>query len=504
MQRPNHLVPWMRLIGASAIITAIIVVTGLSASSTASAEQDHPQRAAPTEITASTGNDPGEIDITWKAHPHGATDYRVAWTPRDEDFKRARDTDWNAFPTDTSLTITGLQEGDEYRIKVRARFQDNPKSTWSPVVTAAAAQSPQSNRAANGKPFITGEPQVRQMLTADTTELHRTTFTYQWIVSDGGADLDITDATKSTYIPVDADEGLTIKVRVSFTDNDNNKKTLTSPATDKVAAAANAAPEDLAAPTNFRILNGTLTDGIWIADSNHVELDWDLPSKGLGNHLTKYWVRPEPDLTCPQGHDGGQNQDVIDGPCPLLTIYTEYGTRNTGHTDIYAVGLKYVYRIEAYQYDSTPETPNDRTLGEMSEITVLTPPLPPFVPTAVTGLKAEATTHGSLLSIKMRWNEIKGAPAYIIQHRKHDEEFDPSRNKINEWSGPQLYGADGKYTHTTASTRHSVRSTKRTNPILEYETLYHFRVGTCLSTKCDLADTVFTPEQSIRTPQNPR
>ena len=128
-----------RLIAAAAIISAIMALTMLVTGITASAEDSNPQEAPVTGPSASTGSSPGEIDVAWDAHPEGALDYRVAWAPSGEGFRGAGDTDWNAYPAGASLTITGLEEGAEHKVKVRARFQSNPKSRWSEAVTATAA-----------------------------------------------------------------------------------------------------------------------------------------------------------------------------------------------------------------------------------------------------------------------------------------------------------------------------------------------------------------------------
>ncbi len=60
-----------------------------------------------------------------------------------------------------------------------------------------------------------------------------------------GDETDISGATASTYTLVTADQGTTIKVRVSFTDDAGNPETLTSAATTAVAAAANTLPTAL-------------------------------------------------------------------------------------------------------------------------------------------------------------------------------------------------------------------------------------------------------------------
>ena len=145
MQRTNLMTSGGRLIASAAVISAIMALTMLVTGITASAEDGNPQEAPVTGLSASTGSGPGEIDVAWDTHPQGAVDYRVAWVPSGEGFRRAGNTDWNAFPAGASLTITGLEEGAEHKVKVRARFQSNPKSRWSEVVTATAAQAPQSD-----------------------------------------------------------------------------------------------------------------------------------------------------------------------------------------------------------------------------------------------------------------------------------------------------------------------------------------------------------------------
>ncbi len=97
-------------------------------------------------------------------------------------------------------------------------------------------------------PPISGTPQVGETLTADTSGiadedgLDNAAFTYQWLADDA----DISGATGSTYTLVEADEGKTVNLRVSFTDDGGNDETLTSAATDAVAA-----PEPPAKPTGL-------------------------------------------------------------------------------------------------------------------------------------------------------------------------------------------------------------------------------------------------------------
>ena len=107
------------------------------------------------------------------------------------------------------------------------------------ATVAGPAGGPESNTAATGAPAIGGTPQVGEELTvsmsgvSDADGLDNASFGYQWM----RADADIGGATGATYTPVDADEGERLKVRVSFTDDAGNEESLTSAATDAVAAA---------------------------------------------------------------------------------------------------------------------------------------------------------------------------------------------------------------------------------------------------------------------------
>ncbi|WP_420635722.1 Calx-beta domain-containing protein [Candidatus Palauibacter sp.] len=97
--------------------------------------------------------------------------------------------------------------------------------------------------ATTGLPVIYGTPRVGEKLTAsvdgieDEDGLENATFAYQWLSNDGGADTDIEGATDSTYTPVPADAGKTVKVRVTFTDDGGSRETRVSAATDPVAVA---------------------------------------------------------------------------------------------------------------------------------------------------------------------------------------------------------------------------------------------------------------------------
>ena len=101
------------------------------------------------------------------------------------------------------------------------------------------------NTPQTGGPAICGTAQVGQTLTADTAGvsdddgLGSGVFEYQWVRGDGTTDTDIAGATGATYTLAAADEGKTVKVRVSFTDGGGNPESQTSAATPAVTARPN-------------------------------------------------------------------------------------------------------------------------------------------------------------------------------------------------------------------------------------------------------------------------
>ena len=103
-----------------------------------------------------------------------------------------------------------------------------------------AGQNAPQNSPAEGAPRIGGNSAVGETLSVDTTGitdadgLNHAVFEYQWLADDA----EIEGASGSTYTPTSADEGKTIEVRVTFTDDAGNEESLTSAATAEVSAVA--------------------------------------------------------------------------------------------------------------------------------------------------------------------------------------------------------------------------------------------------------------------------
>ena len=149
-----------------------------------------------------------------------------------------------------------------------------------------AQQVQPENSPATSAPTIRGSAQVGETLTADTSGiadadgLTNATFSFQWVA--GGSD--ISGATGSTYTLTASDQGQTVQMRVSFTDDAGNEETLTSVATASVAAR----PNSLA--TGAPTISGTVRVGETVAAGTTGISDAD----GLDNASFSYqWVRSE-------------------------------------------------------------------------------------------------------------------------------------------------------------------------------------------------------------------
>ena len=143
----------------------------------------------------------------------------------------------------------------------------------APTVQQQGGETP-SNTSATGAPTIGGTRQVGQTLTADTSGiadedgLTKVSYGYQWLADDADSD----GATGSSHTLANADQGKTIKVKVSFTDDADNEESLTSAATDAVAAKPNTAPTGLPTISGTAQVGQTLTaDTSGIADADGLD-----------------------------------------------------------------------------------------------------------------------------------------------------------------------------------------------------------------------------------------
>ena len=170
------------------------------------------------------------------------TPFGYQWIRTDED----TDTDTNIDgATNSSYALTDDDEGKTIKVLVGFRTTGGRYRLISAPTEVVVSNSDQQaiNTPATGIPTISGTVQVSETLTvgtsgiSDTDGLDNAAYRYQWIANDGTTDTVITGATNATYTLVSADEGKTVKVRVSFTDDAGNSESLTSAATAAIAAA---------------------------------------------------------------------------------------------------------------------------------------------------------------------------------------------------------------------------------------------------------------------------
>ena len=141
-----------------------------------------------------------------------------------------------------SLVDDSLHEEDETVTVTLSEPQPAGALTLG-VATATGTITDNDDSPATGTVRVTGTAREGETLTADTSGiadedgLDNAGYAWQWVRTPaGGSDEDISGATSRTYVPVYADAGATLKVRVTVTDDEGHQATFTSAATSAVAA----------------------------------------------------------------------------------------------------------------------------------------------------------------------------------------------------------------------------------------------------------------------------
>ena len=251
--------------------------------------------------------------------------------------------------------------------------------TLTSAATDAVAAAPTPNTPATGAPTINGTAQVGEALTADTSGiadadgLSNVQYEYQWLADDA----EIAGATGSTHTLADTDEGKAISVQVTFTDDAGNDESLTSAATDAVAAAEPSEP-----PDKPRGLEATATH-------DSVTLTWDDPQdESITGYVILRRVR--------ENDTGGEFSELV----------PDTGTRGDHlHRRHVAAETTYTYRIKAI---------NGAGTGERSRWFHIDTPADP-VPAKPTGLSATATHD----RVTLTWDDPQddSITGYVVLRR---------------------------------------------------------------------------------------
>ena len=194
----------------------------------------------------------------------------------------------------TGATYTLVAADEDRTLKVTVSFTDgegNPESLTSDPTGEVEAKP---NTEATGAPTIDGIARVGETLTADTLGiddddgLENVAFSYQWLRGNA----EIASATGETYTLTAADEGMTIKVKVSFTDAEGNPETLTSDPTGEVEAKPNTLATGAPTIDGIARVGETLTaDTSGIHDDDGLEnaalsYQWTRSDGGLDTNIT--------------------------------------------------------------------------------------------------------------------------------------------------------------------------------------------------------------------------
>ena len=275
--------------GRSAMLTimmmaALVLVLALSSALLMAQEE----RGAITGLTL-TSEDPGEIVISWDGPQPAPSDYRISWAPSSgahigwqEDNQADRG---NAYPegTERSFTVTGLPAGEEYKVRMRARYNagqyaDAPWSGPWKKATITLAQEPESEPepapisepteepvGETTPPSVTlpaTTPVEGKQLTATLVDPDDLMSGESWSWSSSttttGTFTAITGATSATYTPVADDVGNYLRVTASYTDSPDSEQTVSVDSTG--ATLANPSPVFADAVVTFSVAEDTATD----------------------------------------------------------------------------------------------------------------------------------------------------------------------------------------------------------------------------------------------------
>ena len=205
----------------------------------------------------------------------------------------------------------------------------NNNLVWSTVATRTVYLAVRQNRAASGRPAISGTATVGSTLTATRGTIAdadgvpaESTFSYQWIRVDGSSESDISGATSSTYTLVTADAGKKFKVRVSFTDNLGNME---APLTSGMYP-----PSVPSAPQNLEVTAG---DALAV-------LTWEAPASDGGADITRYQYRHAAGTTVPTSMSW---TNVPDGTDIFTSTADEKGVTISSLTN----GTQYAFEVRA-------------------------------------------------------------------------------------------------------------------------------------------------------------
>ena len=127
-----------------------------------------------------SSDSPGTLQVSWETPTNAPTDYRVRWVKSNA----GEQGKGNAYPDSSSYTITGLEEGVAYDVRVRARYAGEKTGPWSATVTIVVASEPERSTEStitfiDDDPKEPKEPKFASHITSDATRVADFIFTVE-------------------------------------------------------------------------------------------------------------------------------------------------------------------------------------------------------------------------------------------------------------------------------------------------------------------------------------
>ena len=341
-----------------AALAVLLVTAALLLHQPAEAQQDD---KAPSNLALTSPN-PGELVITWDAPTRAPDDYRVTWKKSDAKWPSYKNENTalggNAFPTGTSHTVTGLEEGTAYKARVRARYHDGngnveQSGPWSdPPVELTTAALP-------AKPTgLSTSPSHDSVLLAWTDPGDSGITGYQVLRGPDAANLAALTADTGSATTSYTDDTVEAETTYVYAIRARNIHGL-GPQSDAVPAVTTAAPAPPAKPTGLS--TSPSHDSVLLA-----------------------WTDP--------GDSGITGYQVLRGPdaANLAALTADTGSATTSYTDdTVEAETTYVYAIRARNTDG---------LGPQSDTVTVTTPADPVLPAKPTGLIIGSSHNSVILS----------------------------------------------------------------------------------------------------------
>ena len=249
-----------------------------------------------------TSDTPGVIEASWVTPSETPAGYRISWAKTGESYLTWTDSTGNAFPADPSRTITGLEEGTEYKAKVRATY-GGTSGDWSGEITITVVESPNSPPSVDaGEPVAVSEG-AQATLNATASDQDGDQLTYSWR-HDPPLEIILTDADSlaPSFTAPQVHENTTITFTLTADDGTDTRSNTVQVTVLDVPAANNPPSVDAGEPVAVSegaqaTLNATASD----QDGDQLTYSWrhDPPLEIILTDADSL----APSFTAPQVHE---------------------------------------------------------------------------------------------------------------------------------------------------------------------------------------------------------